>query len=230
MRRALIGLLPLLAACATTTSDPGDEFSTGSVMELYVTGREGERRRDAEYAGRALHYASDADRVRHERDLAYLKGVQAGPVCARRELHLVGLPPGEGAGLYLVLEPVGGAYRATPFDVVRTPQGWRILYRPSLLTERESLELSPQARATVAARRLKVHWEEFEPDRLEREVLRLRVLLQHEIRAAEYAKSEGVALPPFAPSPAALLREVESGSPDEVRTRVVTMLDAAAQP
>ena len=156
--------------------------------------------------------------------------MQAGPVCAARELHLVGLPAGGGAGLYLMLEPVGAVHRATPFDVVRTSRGWRILYRPPLLTERQSQQLSPSARAAVAARRMRARWETFEADELAREVVRLRALLRQEIRAVEYAKSEQVPLQPFAPAPEELLREIESGSPDEVRTRVVTMLNSAAGP
>ena len=84
MRLALFGILPLLAACAAAPRDEPKEFSRDRIVELFVTVREGERRRDAEYAGRALHYACAADRVQHERDLAYLVGAQAGPVCAPR--------------------------------------------------------------------------------------------------------------------------------------------------
>jgi len=233
VRYALFGFLPLLAACAgsaTRAQDDVDEFSAARIIQLYVTVREGERRRDAEYAGRALHYSCARDRARHESDLAYLKGVQAGPICAPRELHLVGVPPDGGPGHYLMLEPVGLVHRATPFDVVRTSRGARILYSPSLLTEQQKRELSATARAAVAAKHMRTRWEALEAEALSTEVDRLRVLLRYEIRATEYASSQSVPLAPFAPPPAELLQELEDRSPEEVRAYVVTLLNSVARP
>jgi len=233
VRITVLGLIAWLTACAGTTGgiqDDAADFSKHRIVELYVTVREAERRRDPEYAEDALRYASSADRTLHHGDIAYLEGVQAGPVCAPSELHLVGIPASGGPGLYLVLEPVGLAYRATPFDVVRTSRGSRILYRPLLLTERETVEMPAEVRAAVAAQRLRNRWAALEGADLSREADRLRVLLRHEMRALEYARAAKPPLPlqPFSPPPNQLLSEIDGRSPEEIRDYVVALLDPTA--
>ncbi|MHC4972571.1 MAG: hypothetical protein ACYTG3_09585 [Planctomycetota bacterium] len=228
MRAALV---LLLAACATTSNSlrptGGSAFSRAELIDLFVHWREGERRRDVKAAQKTLYFQRSSDRSFHRRELEYIAGLPAGPICAAPELHLVGHPQGMGPGDYLFLEPVRGRYHAAFVTVVRVRGHPRFLYRRPAVTEEERQTLKPPDAARVALERHRARWSRLEGRALVAEVERTRRMLRYQIAAQAYAREAKVALTPFAPDPRDVLEELDGLEPLQVRDHIVSLLQAA---
>ena len=223
----------LLAACATTTNAlrpaGGSSFSRAELIDLFVRWREAERRRDVKAAHKTLKFQRSSDRAFHRRELTYIANLPAGPVCAARELHLVGHPAEMGPGDYLFLEPIRGRYRTAFVTIVRVRGSPRILYRRPLVSEEERQTLKPPEVTRVALERHRARWTKLEGRRLAAEVERTRRMLRYQIEAQAYAREAKVALAPFRPDPHDVLKELDGLEPPEARDRIVGRLQAAGR-
>ena len=223
-------LLVLLAAagCVTTSKLPDAPWTDSALIDVFVRWREAERRRDHDLAAEVLRFASSSDRRFHEAEMEYLRDVEAGPIRRAREIHLVAGPRPRGPGDYLFLEPGSGRYRTSFVTIVNVRGEPRILYRKPDVSEEERNTLDRKDLVhTIAWRRLE-NWKGYDGARLEEEVARLRRLLRYEIDAEAYAKKHDLALAPFQPPPADVLRRFEGLDAAGVRDAVVAMLSDAA--
>lgn len=229
--RACAVALSVLAACASVGRSSTDaSFHEGSVLEVFVRWREGERRRDVEMAQEALYFESSSDRAFHREDLEALSGVFAGPIRTAREIHLVGRPEPLGPGDYLFVEPAGGAHTATFVTIVAVNGEPRILYRRPAVSQEQRRAMRPEDVTRLRAAERIAFWESLGGERLAKEIERTKRMLRYEVEAERFARENAIPLRPFSPKPGEVLRVLEPLPHAEVREWIVASLRGASGP
>lgn len=223
----LAALLVLAASCASTATLPDAPWTDSELVDLFVRWREAERRRDPDAAAEVLVFDSSSDRRFHEAEMEFLSDVEAGPIRTAREIHLAAGPRPRAPGEYLFLEPGSGRYRTSFVTIVNVKSEPRIRYRRPDLSEEERYRLKAKDLVRTAAWRRLERWKGYEGKRLESEVARLREMLRYETVAERFAQEHDLALAPYQPPPAEVLKRFEGLDAAGVRDAVIAMLTDA---